>query len=764
MTKISKFLTVYSPSFRGMIFGISLFILSLVFNTSFHIMGVDIGEFIGSMLGEFAIVILFAYAKIILVYLVFFGTIGYLIHIDARNFKGSYRLEWIVFLYIILISFFHSVVKYPQIYGEFFYIRYPSLIPLLHFLTDTIPPIFPSILLWMGIIGIIGHIFFKAVEVKDPDANFLGIGWLAFLIIHFYGNLFLLILFFISLPWIKASWKKLPFKNFMLSLVLVFGLGVFPYVWEVLFFTANRYLGNASSTEDSIDKHNIFILSADSLRYDRLGINSGNVEISPNIDKFSKDAFIFNDHHVTIPRTFPSWADLLTGEFSMAHGIRDMFPAPSEKRNIGTSRFPTLPQILRKAGYHTSVIGNFAADIFPRANFGFQDVYTPDFNAKVLTVQRGLDSQIFLLPILTGSFLFGGEYINEIDGLSSLGDGARLLPRFKSVIRKNSNRPLFLVNFSSVVHFPYTPPYPYYKKFTDKNYYGKYKYLKFVDPSSDEKPSPEDIDQIRGLFDSAVHAYDSEFGEMIQFLKSSGIYDESIIILTADHGESLYEDIHGQGHGEHLRGENITKVPFFIKMPKSYMENQFPDKEKSEISTVYDGITSSIDIFPTLLDYLNIATQQGKPGKSLLSLLKVSHSIEPRSVYSETGIWFSDRGNQFFQKQRIPYPNILFLHKVVPEENYEIMITDKQFRETIAFSKHRSLQTSRYKLIYIPTREGVLYELYDRIQDPLNKNNLWNGRIGKTIGVNLKKELLDLVNQNSKVKIIGEYILPQDLP
>jgi arylsulfatase A-like enzyme len=747
-----------------MFFGISLFLVSLILNTSFHIMGVDIGEFIGSMLGEFAVVILFAYTKILLVSVVFFGTIGYLIHIDARNFKGSYRLEWIVFFYIILISFFHSVVKYPQIYGEFFYIRYPSLIPLLHFLTDTIPPIFPSIFLWMGIIGILGHIFLKAILVKNQDASFLTTAWLVFFIIHFYGNFSLLLLFFLSLPWLKASWKKLSFSQFIISVCLILGLGVFPYIWEVLYFAANQHLGKLSTSHNSTGKHNIFILSADSLRYDRLGINSGNPEISPNIDEFSKDAFIFNDHHVTIPRTFPSWADLLTGEFSMAHGIRDMFPAPSEKRNIGTSRFPTLPQILGRIGYHSAVIGNFAADIFPRANFGFQEIYTPDFNAKVLTVQRGLDSQIFLLPILTGSFLFGGEYIKEVDGLSTLGDGSRLLPKFKYVIRRNSDQPLFLVNFSSVVHFPYTPPYPYYKKFTDKNYYGRYKYLKFVDPSSDEKPSSEDVEQIRSVFDSAIHAYDSEFGDMIQFLKNSGIYDESIIILTADHGESLYEDIHGQGHGEHLRGENVTKVPFYIKMPKSYMKEHFPERVESSFSNSYDGITSSIDIFPTLLDYLNIAPQQGKPGESLLPLLGQSKPTKSRSVYSETGIWFSDRGNQFFQKQRIPYPNILFLHKVVPEEDYEIMITDKQFRETIAFSKHRSLQNSRYKLIYIPTREGVVYELYDRIQDPLNTQNLWKGVLGTTIGINMKRELLDLVNKNSKVKIIGEYILPLDLP
>ena len=64
------------------------------------------------------------------------------------------------------------------------------------------------------------------------------------------------------------------------------------------------------------------------------------------------------------------------------------------------------------------------------------------------------------------------------------------------------------------------------------------------------------------------------------------------------------------------------------------------------------------------------------------------------------------------------------MHQIVPEEDYQIMITDPFYRETIAFAKHRSIANSRYKFIYIPTRDGVIYELYDRIADPLNKTNI----------------------------------------
>jgi arylsulfatase A-like enzyme len=750
MIKYFSHIKAYAPGRSGFFFGMGLFFISLAFNTSFHIMGVDIGEFISSMINEFFLLILISYGKILFSMLVFYFALGFIIHLIARELGWNRWIEFVILISLTFILWIHSVAMYPQIYGEFFYIRYPFLVFLLHFITDWIPPIVPQMIQWLFLALIVGRSIVLFLRDRDKNQTFLL--WIIFLFLglHLNGNIFFLLIFALLLPWMHIYWKKISEPLGFILCIFIIIIFQIPFILDLVHLTLNK-----RTNQEKKEKPNIFILAADSLRVDRLGFVSGNKEISPNIDKFAEDSTIFQDHHVTIPRTFPSWADFLTGEYSMAHGIRDMFPSPSEKNNIGNNRFPTLPQILKKHGYFSSVIGSFAADIFPRANWNFDLVDCPDFNARVLTVQRGLDSQLFFLPILTGSFFSGGNYISEVNGLSTLGDGFRILPNFKKIIKRNANNPLFMVSFSSVVHFPYTPPYPYYKKFSDPNYYGKYKYLKFVDPSQDDKPNNLDIQQIRSIFDSAVHAYDAEFGAMIQFLKDNDLYDDSIIILTADHGEALYEDIHGQGHGEHLRGENVTKVPLLIKMPLKKEKRDYIKKN------LYSGITSSIDIFPTLLSFLSIPFPSPKPGLSLLPILEGDLSIQERSIYTETGIWFSDRGNHFFQKQRIPYPNILQLHKVVPEEEYQIMITDYQFRETIAFSKHRALLKGNYKLIYIPTRESVIYELYDRKKDPSNQVNLWQSG---SIGASMRKELQDLILHESKAKLVGEYILPTSLP
>jgi arylsulfatase A-like enzyme len=710
-------------------------------------MGVDISEFLLGLVGEFIWIVLYSYLQIWFTSVLFFSCLGIFFHLSLRVYSRNPKWQVLGFFLVSILVWIHSVITYPQLYGEFFFIRYPSLTPFLFLLTDHVSPLWIQIVFYGIFIVHFLFLFFGFMEANDSEASFALVFGSSLLIFHFWGSLLGLFFLLVSFPYLYIYWNQIRFSPRICIFLFILVFGFFPRISEEIQFWSQ-------SSEN--DKPNIILLSSDSLRLDRLGFVSGNSEISPAIDAFSRESMLFMDHHVTIPRTFPSWADLLTGEFSMSHGIRDMFPAPSEKRNIGNSRFPTIPQVLRSVGYRSAVVGNFAADIFPRASFGFDTVDCPDFNAKILTLQRGLDSQLILLPILTGSFLGGGTYISEVNGLSNLGDGSRIFPKFRSLVLKNSHSPLFLVQFSSVVHFPYTPPYPYYKKFTNPEYYGKYKYLKFVDPSVDEKPNPEEISQIRGLFDSSIYAYDGEFSKTIQFLKEKGIYENSWVILTADHGESLFEDIHGQGHGEHLRGENVTKVPLLIKPPGNSAWSKYAGQK-------YTGITSSLDLFPSILEMAGLSEPElsGKPGVSLFAQWKNPDQFKDRMVFSETGIWFSDRGDHFFQSQRIPYPNILELHKVVPEENYEIMITDKHYRETIAFSKHRSLQSSQYKLIYIPTREGVVYELYDRVRDPENQTNIFSS---SQIGNRMRKEIQELILNRSASKRVGEYIIPTDLP
>ncbi|MBK8398365.1 MAG: sulfatase-like hydrolase/transferase [Leptospiraceae bacterium] len=715
-------------------------------------MGYDLSSEIHSILnGDFVYLILLVNLKIFLIYYIFYSSLqictDFLLEeifpslSKKTKSKKKTIFTYSVFLIFTLALFFHSVIHYPQLYGEFFYIRHTYLQNLLFFLTDHVnPKIFDNF--FLGFITsylsfLVAGFFYKGY------LRFLFLFTFIILILFFHINSFMygIIPLFLTYQFIRRM--DFTINRFA---ILPFLLVLFSCIGLFYYFSFFFHLPGIEKTKD----YNLLIVSADSLRADRIGAKVNGVSITPNIDKFKEEAFVFQDHHVTIPRTFPSWADLLTGEYSMSHKIRDMFPAPEEKKNLGTAEFPTIGHYLQKRKYKTAVYSNFAGDIFTRADFGFQEVHTPDFNAKILVTQKNLEFQVFLLPILTGSFLRGGNYFEEVDGFSSLGDGDRILPNIYSFIRKEKSNPFFLTVFFSVTHFPYSPPYPDYKKFTDPNYYGIYKYFKFVDPTSNSKPNEKDIEQIKGVFDSSVYSFDESFGKIVSYLKKHSVYDKTLIIITGDHGESLYEDVHGHGHGEHLRGPHITQVPLIIKFPFDfYKEREFHE---------FKGITSSVDIVPSLLEFFQIEANKELPGKSLIPILGKENWVEERSIYSETGIWFSDIGDHFFQSQRIMYPSILKMHQIVPEENYQIMITDPYFRETIAFAKHRTLMNSRYKFIYIPTRDGVLYELYDRILDPLNLTNIAGSN--SFLVEQFKLELYKLAEEKEGANIIGDYILP----
>jgi hypothetical protein len=733
----------------------------LVFNTSFNIMGVDVGEYLKQYIGAFFGVYVSATFLVFASSFVFHGFLGLLFYLcfaeDSHSVKSEalssepkskWKFNFTIGLLLYLfamdsLGLFHSIVMYPQIYGEFFFYRHTFAVPFLYLLTDHFSPFFFHTIIYSIFLIQLGVILRRVVREKSKHSLFQTLHLFLSLFLFTYGLLFVSLVYILIFPFLHSRLEKIHLRTYVILLPFLVFLFGFPYIADSI---------SGFFTKEESGKPPIFLISADSLRYDKLGFISGKNDITPNIDQFAKDSIVFHDHHTTIPRTFPSWADLLTGQYSMSHKIRDMFPSKEEQNRIGKLPFTTIPQMLKTLGYKSYAIGSFAADIFPRANFGFDEVLAPNFNARIMTIQRTAESQLFLLPVLTGTFFGGGDFISEIDGLSTWGDGKRLVDRLKKVIRRSGDTPYFVTYFSSVVHFPYSPAYPNYKKFTDPSYYGKYKYLKFVDPISSEKPDDTEIKQIRNLFDSSVFAFDGEFGDVISHLKSKNLYDKSIIILTADHGESLYEDVHGQGHGEHLRGEAVTKVPLMIKFPKDSKWNNLEPKD-------FSGITSSIDLYPTFLDYFSLNSDSARPGISLLTKLG-KPSSEDDLVYSETGIWFSDRGDHFFQKQRIPYPNILELHQVVAEEDFQIMITDKVFQETIAFAKHRSVENSRYKLIYIPTRQGVIFELYDRKVDPLNTKNLYP--LGQ-VGVGMRERLFSLVKRWEEASQAGDYLLPGTL-
>ncbi len=487
---------------------------------------------------------------------------------------------------------------------------------------------------------------------------------------------------------------------------------------------------------------NLIIIAADSFRYDRVSALGGKPGLTPNIDALAAEGTSLDDFHVQLPRTFPSWYSLLSGRNPAQHGIRHMFPSRAKLR----AARPDLTEALKKGGYTRSAVADYAGDIFSRMEGCFDRVRAPRFNFTTLIRQRGLEVHFLLLPFLQNAA--GRRLFPETRAFAQNSDPSFLLDDIGSEIDALAGRKrFFLTIFFSATHFPYAAPYPYYSKFTDPAYRGEYRYLKINNPLRETLITPEDRRQIEALFDGACSAVDDAVGGVIAHLRRRGLYDNSIIVFTADHGENLYDHGLDLGHGEHFRGEYATHVPMIVKFHDGYAK-------KVRIKR-YGGVVQQVDFAPTLLDILGLGGDGETAGISCRDVLEGRTARIPRVAYAETGIWFVAEGGQFFQRMRVLYPDVSVLCGLEGPE-MDVVLKD-EYRDLVTIAKHRAVFDGVHKLVYMPTRDGVRYELLRRGDFEFKDR----ARSEPEVFARLERELGKTVQRYERVSIINGLFIPQ---
>jgi arylsulfatase A-like enzyme len=443
------------------------------------------------------------------------------------------------------------------------------------------------------------------------------------------------------------------------------------------------------------ERMNVLVLAADSLRADRL-----DPKIAPNLSALAAKGTQFDRAYVSLPRTFPSWVTILTGRHGHHHGIRTMFPTWEER----AKDFDALPQRLAHAGWSTGVVSDYAGDIFGRIDLGFARIDTPSFDFRQLIRQRAIERETPLLPVLHSQL--GRKMFPVMRELNDAADPMLLAEDVGAALRgmRKKDQPFFLTVFFSTAHFPYAAPAPYYAKYTRGSYRGRFKYHKPVGLGSEAPPDAEDVTQIRSLYDGAVTAIDDAVARVLRTLRSLGLDDKTIVVVTADHGETLYDHGHGQGHGDHLFGDESTHVPLVVYDPR-----QKSGRREGRI-------VRDVDIAPTLYDLTGVAPPTGLDGRSLAPAVR-GEAIEPRMAYAESELWFTEEVPGVPPEMRIPYPGIMALTELDSRHNAEIVLRKEMMPITL-MARHRMVRDERWKLVYVPTRTAVKYVLFDLENDP----------------------------------------------
>lgn len=374
---------------------------------------------------------------------------------------------------------------------------------------------------------------------------------------------------------------------------------------KTLFATFILALQAVQCGEAALPKLNVVLITIDTLRADHLGCYGYASIETPNIDQLARAGVRFAQAYTPVPITLPAHASLLTGAFPLATGMHDF------SGNKLPASVPTLARILRDHGYTTAAfLGSAVLDSRFGLNQGF-DTYFDHF-------EIGRSEEVHL------------------DAIERRGD--HVVDEALKWLQLNPQRPLFLWVHLYDPHAPYNPPEPYASRYRARPYDGEIAFA------------------------------DAQIGRLVAFLRQQGLFDQSLMVLASDHGESLGE------HGEKTHGffiyNSTLHVPLIVKMPGAA-----PRVVQDEVSLV--------DVMPTLLQALKISVPASVQGRSLLSLVLGGPAANQSNLYAES------------------YPPLLHF----------------------GWSPLRSLQWRGLKYI-----ETTRPELYDTRTDPRERNNLFSTR------------------------------------
>jgi arylsulfatase A-like enzyme len=496
----------------------------------------------------------------------------------------------------------------------------------------------------------------------------------------------------------------------------------------------------------STRRPNILILAADSLRADRLEPRT-----MPRLTSLAAAGARFDRTYVSLPRTFPSWVTLLTGRHPHHHGIRSMFPRWEER----AKDFDALPSHLARAGWRTMVVSDYAGDIFGRVDLGWNDVAAPTFDFRELVRQRALERETPLLPFLhshTGRKFFPvmRELNHAADPDMLADDAIALLDRAGAKGKDGKVAPFFMTVFFSTAHFPYAAPAPYYGKFTRPGYRGRFKYHKPVGLGQEAAPDDDDVAQVRALYDGAVLGIDDACGRILDALAKNGVADNTIVVVLADHGETLYDHGHGQGHGDHLFGDEGTHIPLVVYDPQ-----RPASRGRRDVHVARD-----VDVAPTLYELAGVEPPADLDGRSLAPAMD-GRTLPPAFAYAETDLWFTETIPALPPELRLPYPDISRVTEIDAAHGDELVL-DSEVRPLTIVAKHRMVRDERFKLIYIPTRTGVKYMLYDTVTDPAETRDVASEHPAEV--TRLQGELAAWMQRDPAMTMKSGYLVPRDTP
>jgi arylsulfatase A-like enzyme len=510
---------------------------------------------------------------------------------------------------------------------------------------------------------------------------------------------------------------------------------------------------------------NVLIIASDSLRGDRLGCagyqparsdGPAAAGVSPAIDALAARSIRFENCYTAIASTMESGTQLMSSTYPQTNGIRQMYPNRATVEAM-QKRVVTLPTLLRKKGYDTAAIGDWCAGYYEVVGLGMEHLSVSSFDNFKIYMSQAVVMAHFVVPLYFDNSL-GDRLFPEMESFANFVKPDVVTRRVEQRLATAARdaQPFFWHVFYSCNHLPYSSPEPYRSMFADPNYQGPNRdkvafdidtFIGGTDLESKWKAlPPAEMQQIRALYDGCTRQFDDCVGSILASLKANGLEDNTIVIVTSDHGDDQYEPGVTLGHGLTFNGGlQANKTPMIVHVPGTAPQ-------------VIPEIIRHIDVIPTVADLVG---QQKSPlwqGRSFAGWLNDSETPVDRPFYGETGFPFIQFSVPGVERPKLPPMDELTY--IEPDFNYQFVLKPEYLDRLIA-AKQRCLRTRDWKLVCTPTATGSRhFALFHMPSDPDAETDLAPSR-PEVLGL-LRTALELWMDQQIETPISG--IFPQGEP
>lgn len=439
---------------------------------------------------------------------------------------------------------------------------------------------------------------------------------------------------------------------------------------------------------NELAKPDIIFIVVDTLRADCYGYSQAH-----NINRLGKEGTTFLDAFSCTNTTDASITSIFSGKYTINHGI-GAYGRLENREKLANITF--LPEILKSCGYHTVAL-DWLGKWHKR---GYDNYISIRHSSKRFYVINYLNKLVRFfhskLPALT--------IWNKLYKLRShldipLYPPADVVTDYALKIIREPHKPFFLYIHYFDPHTPYNPPSKYINEYSYSGDLPVEYILNKIRNSRWEGylrswiNSDESVGDVISRYRGEVAFVDEEIGRLVDTLKDRGSFDDTIFVLTADHGESLTE--HGIYFDHHGLYDTNIRVPLILTYQKFFPRGK-----------MIKGLVQHTDIVPTLLKVLNVNSQMTFDGENLLPLIEGERKLIHQLIFVEEALYQRKSG-----------------------------VRTEKYKYIQASSLEEAMCTSCGTI-----HGGGLEELYDLVNDPEENQNLADHEI--EVKNKLKEQLL----------------------